>query len=66
MAFLSNFFTSQIILISMKKIKILLFDLFFIISSIIGVGFATGKEIAHFFVSGKSVVIAKSFPLPMG
>ena len=42
----------------MNKFKLLIFDLFFVISAIIGVGFATGKEIAHFFVSGRSLVIA--------
>lgn len=42
----------------MKKFNALLFDLFFIISGVIGVGFATGKEIAHFFLSGSSVVFA--------
>ena len=42
----------------MKGFKLFLFDLFFIISSIVGVGFATGKEIAHFFLSGKSVVLS--------
>ena len=41
----------------MKKFKIIMFDLFFIVSGIIGVGFATGKEIAHFFVSGRSIII---------
>lgn len=42
----------------MKKFKVLLFDLFFVISAIIGVGFATGKEIAHFFLGGKSLILA--------
>lgn len=42
----------------MNKFKILLFDLFFVISAIIGVGFATGREISHFFLSGKSLVLA--------
>ena len=40
------------------KFKLLLFDVFFVISAIIGVGFATGKEISHFFLSGKNVLIA--------
>ena len=39
----------------MKNFKLLIFDLFFVVSSIIGVGFATGKEIAHFFLSGRSL-----------
>lgn len=42
----------------MNKFKVLLFDLFFVLSSIVGVGFVTGKEIAHFFISGKSIIIA--------
>ena len=42
----------------MNKLKLIMLDLFFIISSIIGVGFATGKEIAHYFTSGKSIFIA--------
>ena len=42
----------------MNKFKLLIFDLFFVASSIIGVGFATGKEISHFFLSGRSWVIA--------
>ena len=42
----------------MNKFKVLLFDLFFVIRAIIGVGFATGKEIAHFFLGGKSLIIA--------
>lgn len=42
----------------MNKFKLLIFDLFFVVSAIIGVGFATGKEIAHFFLSGRSLVIA--------
>lgn len=44
----------------MKWLKLFLFDMFFIISSVIGVGFATGKEIEHFFLGGKSVWIAVS------
>ena len=35
-----------------------MFDLFFVVSGIIGVGFATGKEISHFFLSGKSLWLA--------
>ncbi len=42
----------------MKGFKLFIFDLFFIVSGIIGVGFATGKEIAHFFLGGKSVYVA--------
>ena len=42
----------------MNKFKVFIFDLFFVISSVIGVGFATGKEIEHFFLGGKSIVIA--------
>jgi len=42
----------------MRKFKLLLFDLFFIVSGVIGVGFATGKEIAHFFLGGRSLWIA--------
>lgn len=42
----------------MKGLKVLIFDLFFVVSAIIGVGFATGKEIAHFFLSGRSLLIA--------
>ena len=42
----------------MKWLKLFLFDMFFIISSVIGVGFATGKEIEHFFLGGKSVWLA--------
>ncbi len=33
-------------------------EVLFIISAIIGVGFATGAEIAHFFNSGNSIVVA--------
>ena len=32
--------------------------MFFAISAIVGVGFATGKEVSHFFLSGKSLIIA--------
>lgn len=42
----------------MNKFKLIIIDLFFVISSIIGVGFATGKEIAHYFTSGKNIVLA--------
>lgn len=42
----------------MKGFKWFLFDLFFLISGVIGVGFATGKEIAHFFLGGRSLSIA--------
>lgn len=42
----------------MKRFKWFLFDLFFLISGVIGVGFATGKEIAHFFLGGRNVWIA--------
>lgn len=42
----------------MKNFKLLMFDLFFVISAIIGVGFATGKEIAHFFLSGHYLILA--------
>lgn len=42
----------------MRKFKLIIFDLFFIISAVLGVGFATGKEIEHFFVGGRSVWIA--------
>ena len=42
----------------MRKLKLVIFDLFFVVSSIIGVGFATGKEIAHFFLSGRSLILA--------
>ena len=42
----------------MRKLKLIVFDLFFVISGVIGVGFATGKEIAHFFVSGWSIWLA--------
>lgn len=40
------------------KLKILLYDLFFVVSAIIGVGFATGREISHFFLAGKNLVLA--------
>lgn len=42
----------------MNKIKLITIDLFFIVGSIIGVGFATGEEISHYFTSGKSIVFA--------
>ena len=42
----------------MKKFRLIMFDLFFIVSGIVGVGFATGKEIEHFFLSGKSLWLA--------
>ena len=42
----------------MNKFRLIMLDLFFVISSIIGVGFATGKEIAHYFTSGKNIFIA--------
>lgn len=42
----------------MKKFKLIAFDLFFVVSGIIGVGFATGKEIDHFFLSGKYLWLA--------
>lgn len=42
----------------MKKFRVLILDLFFIASGIIGVGFATGKEIAHFFLGGRSAIVA--------
>ena len=42
----------------MNKFKLIVFDLFFVISSIVGVGFATGKEIAHYFTRGKNIFIA--------
>ena len=42
----------------MNKLKVLLFDVFFIVSGLIGVGFATGKEISHFFISGYNIIIA--------
>ncbi len=35
-----------------------IFDLFFIISAHIGVGFVTGKELEHFFLSGTNIVLA--------
>lgn len=42
----------------MNKLKLIMLDLFFVVSSIIGVGFATGKEISHYFNSGKCIVLA--------
>ena len=42
----------------MKKIKLIILDLFFVVSSIVGVGFVTGKEIAYYFTSGKNIFIA--------
>lgn len=42
----------------MKKFRLIMFDLFFVISGIVGVGFATGKEIEHFFLGGKSLWLA--------
>ncbi|MFQ6724410.1 MAG: hypothetical protein ACLRFE_03670 [Clostridia bacterium] len=42
----------------MNKFKILFIDIFFVISGIVGVGFVTGKEISHYFVAGKSVIVA--------
>lgn len=42
----------------MAKLKIFLFDLFFIISGFVGVGFATGKELEQFFLHGKSLFIS--------
>lgn len=42
----------------MNSVKLIIVDLFFIISSIIGIGFATGKEISLYFTSGKSIILA--------
>lgn len=42
----------------MNKLKVIIIDLFFIVSSIVGVGFVTGKEIAYYFTSGKNIFIA--------
>ncbi len=42
----------------MKKFKLIMFDLFFVVSGIVGVGFATGKEIEHFFLGGKNLYLA--------
>lgn len=42
----------------MRRIKILLFDLFFVISGFVGVGFATGKELEQFFLRGENLLVA--------
>lgn len=42
----------------MKNFKALVRDLFFVISAVVGVGFATGKEIEHFFLSGRYVFLS--------
>lgn len=44
----------------MKKqaLKIFIIDLFFIVSSFIGVGFATGKELERFFIKSKFVLLS--------
>lgn len=42
----------------MNKFKLLIFDLFFVVSGMVGVGFATGREIRHFFLSGKYLMLA--------
>lgn len=42
----------------MTKLKIFLFDLFFVISGFVGVGFATGKELEQFFLHGKNLLIS--------
>ena len=35
-----------------------IFDLFFIVSAHIGIGFVTGKELEHFFLSGTNIMLA--------
>ena len=42
----------------MNKFRALICDLFFVVSAVVGVGFATGKEIEHFFLSGRYVLLS--------
>lgn len=42
----------------MAKIGILIFDLLFVISGFIGVGFATGEELEQFFTQGNNLILS--------